>query len=71
MKSDLPLLNQRPSETRSLGAQWMEFEGRKLVENQLAFERLRRVRELRKSMGVESPATNRVNVRLPPRYGVK
>lgn len=68
MKPDIPLLNQRPSETRLLGAQWIKFEGRKLVENQLAFERLRRVRELRKSMGVESEPASTVNVRTPLRY---
>lgn len=64
---DLPLLNQ-PKSNRLLTNDLLVAEQRKIVENALAFEQLRRLRDLRESCGVKSESTSTVNVRIPHRY---
>lgn len=69
---DVPLLNQPTRKAaRLLTAQLVAHEAAGLMRGRLKFAELQRLHELRKSMGVESPATSHVNVRLPPRYSTE
>jgi hypothetical protein len=67
---DPPLLNQ-PRGTSLLSAEYLSFEAKQLVNSRLAFEQMRRIRELRESCGVKSEATSTVHIRIPPRYLAK
>lgn len=72
MKPDIPLIGQSDRKANQLlTTQLWQHEAAGLMRGRLKFAELQRLHELRESMGVESPATSRVHVRLPPRYDSK